>query len=460
MGIAKSLDSRVEELLPRIVSTYVNKTKKSAEMFSRAFRVLPGGVTYHIRYIDPHPIYVARAKKARIWDVDGNEYIDFWMGHGAHILGHAPDIVIEAVNRVSREGTHLGFENPYAVEYAELLTKVIPGADMVRFCNSGTEANMYAVRLARAYTKKRYVVKIEGGWHGSLDQLHVAITPPFVGPESLGIPEDFVKYTVAVPYNDVDSIERVLKGLDVAAILMEPVPGSGGCIEPEDGYLREVRRLADAYGALLIFDEVITGFRLALGGAQEYFNVRSDIVVLGKIVGGGYPGAGAFAGKREYMELLDQLKYPGTRQRVFHGGTFTGNPVTMVAGYTTIKYLHDNRHLYNEFNNRWSRAAKELDRVCEEHDRICWVTSVGSMIGIHFTSKKPKNIGEAYTSRLSEKVYKALHLYMVNGGIVFMSWKMPHLMPSMVHGEDDAESLVKTFSEFLDILAFLPSRYF
>ena len=445
-------ENNVEEAISSLTLAYMAKSKRSRELFERAQRVLPGGTTYHIRYFSPYPLYMSKAKGSKIWDVDGNEYDDYWMGHGAHILGHAPDFVVEAVNEVSRSGTHLGFENEYAVRYAELLTRVIPNAEMVRFCNSGTEANMYAVRLARAYTKRRYIVKVEGGWHGSLDQLHVAVTPPFHGAESLGIPEEFIKYTIAIPYNDLNKLENTLRNFDVAAILIEPVPGSGGCIEPEPNYLKEVRRLADAYGALLIFDEVITGFRLALGGAQEYFNVRADLVVLGKIVGGGYPGAGAFAGPSEYMELLNHLKYPNPRQRVFHGGTFTGNTVSMVAGYTTIKYLYENRHIYDEFNYRWGSTAKRLDKVCQEFNRICWITSVGSMIGIHFTSNKPRNIAEAYMNRLSEKIYKALHMYMIVSGIVYMSANMPHLMPSIVHTEEQAKRLVATFAQFLSYI--------
>lgn len=444
--------THLDDLLAKLMSMYADKTRRSRELFERALKVLPGGVTYHIRYIEPHPLYIARAKGSRVWDVDGNEYDDYWMGHGAHILGHAPDFVVEAVNEVSRSGTHLGFENPYALEYAELLTKIIPNADMIRFCNSGTEANMYAIRLARAYTKRRYIVKIEGGWHGSLDQLHVAVTPPFVGVESLGIPEDYVKYTVAVPFNDLETLERALRGLDVAAVILEPVPGAGGVIEPDEGYLKGVRELTEDYGALLIFDEVITGFRLALGGAQEFFGVDADIVVLGKIVGGGYPGAGVFAGKREYMELLDHIKYPSPRQRVFHGGTFTGNPVSMVAGYTLVKYLSDHRYMYSEFNSRWSTTARGMDRVCEEFDRICWITSVGSMIGIHFTSRKPRNIAEAYSTRWSEDAYKALQLYMITSGVVYMSTKMPHLMPSMVHTDQQAEKLIEVFTKALELL--------
>jgi glutamate-1-semialdehyde 2,1-aminomutase len=442
-------DSKAEDLISRYLKTYKDMTNKSRELFERAGRFIPGGVVYHIRFFHPYPIYVIKAKETYVWDVDGNKYEDYWMGHGTHILGHSPDFVIDKVCEVSRYGTHFGFENIYAIEYAELLTKIIPNCDMVKFTNSGTEANMYAIRLARTYTKRRYIVKIKGGWHGGLDQLHVGVSPPFIGPESAGLPENLIKYTISISYNDLDELERVLKSYDVAAVIMEPVPGAGGCIEPIEGYLKGVRELVDRYGSLLIFDEVITGFRLSLGGAQEYFNVKADIVTLGKIIGGGMPGAGAFCGKGEIMSLLNHIKYPDPRNRSFHGGTFTGNPITIVAGFTLVNYLNRNKEMYTSFNGMWSNIAKEMDKVCEEYNRLCWITNVGNMLGIHFTKSKPRNIEEAYYLRYSSKIYEALHLYMRINKILYLSEKMPHLMPSMIHSKEQAKRFVDIFTKFL-----------
>jgi glutamate-1-semialdehyde 2,1-aminomutase len=442
-------DSKAEDLISRYLKTYKDMTNKSRELFERAGRFIPGGVVYHIRFFHPYPIYVIKAKETYVWDVDGNKYEDYWMGHGTHILGHSPDFVIDKVCEVSRYGTHFGFENIYAIEYAELLTKIIPNCDMVKFTNSGTEANMYAIRLARTYTERRYIVKIKGGWHGGLDQLHVGVSPPFIGPESAGLPENLIKYTISISYNDLDELERVLKSYDVAAVIMEPVPGAGGCIEPIEGYLKGVRELVDRYGSLLIFDEVITGFRLSLGGAQEYFNVKADIVTLGKIIGGGMPGAGAFCGKGEIMSLLNHIKYPDPRNRSFHGGTFTGNPITIVAGFTLVNYLNRNKEMYTSFNGMWSNIAKEMDKVCEEYNRLCWITNVGNMLGIHFTKSKPRNIEEAYYLRYSSKIYEALHLYMRINKILYLSEKMPHLMPSMIHSKEQAKRFVDIFTKFL-----------
>lgn len=442
-------DPKAEALISRYLKIYEDMTSKSRELFERAGRFIPGGVVYHIRFFHPYPIYVIKAKETYVWDVDGNKYEDYWMGHGTHILGHSPDFVIDKVYEVSRYGTHFGFENIYAIEYAELLTKIIPNCNMVKFTNSGTEANMYAIRLARTYTKRRYIVKIKGGWHGGLDQLHTGVSPPFIGPESAGLPEDLIKYTISISYNDLNELERVLKSYDVAAVIMEPVPGAGGCIEPIEGYLKGVRELVDRYGSLLIFDEVITGFRLSLGGAQEYFNVKADIITLGKIIGGGMPGAGALCGKEEIMSLLNHIKYPDPRNRSFHGGTFTGNPITIVAGFTLIDYLNRNKEMYTGFNRMWSNIAKEMDRICEEYNRLCWITNVGNMLGIHFAKSKPRNIEEAYYLRYSNKIYEAFHLYMRINKILYLSEKMPHLMPSMIHSENQAKRFVDVFKEFL-----------
>ncbi|KUO86091.1 MAG: glutamate-1-semialdehyde 2,1-aminomutase [Caldivirga sp. MG_3] len=447
-----NLRDRVKELMSRLEADYRSRTRKSLEFFNRAAALLPGGTTYQIRFFKPYPIYVTRAKGVNVWDVDGNQYVDYWMGHGAHIMGHSPDFVVKAVNEAALNGTHLGYPNTLEVEYAELLTKVIPNAEMVRFSNSGTEANMYAVRLARAYTGRKYIVKVEGGWHGGYDALHVGVNPPFEGPESLGLPEEYIKYTLVVPYNDLNALERALSSHDVAAVIIEPVPGSGGCIEPQPNYLRGVRELTMRYGSLLIFDEVITGFRLALGGGQEYFNVKADIVTLGKIIGGGYPGAGAIASTSEIMELLNQVKRPNARARSFHGGTFTGNVITLTAGYTMINYLRRNRSIYDQFNELWDWTRRRINEVCEGHDRLCWATGVGSMIGIHFTTSKPINVREAYQLRIDESLYDLMHLYMRVNGILYMTEHMPHLLPSIIHGREHAQALVDALDNMLSMI--------
>jgi len=448
----------LRKFVAKLIRDLEEKRVRSKELFERASKVLPGGVVYHIRFFEPYPLYIVRGKGSRVVDADGYEYIDFWMGHGALILGHLPKPLLEALEEVKSIGTHLGFANHYAVEYAELLTKVVPNVEMVRFCNSGTEANMYAVRLARAYTKRKYVVKIEGGWHGGYDALHIAVTPPFKGPESAGLPEEYVTLTRAVPFNDIESLERALKEEDVAAVVIEPVLGAGGCIPPEGRYLKEVVEVAHRYGTLVIFDEVITGFRLALGGAQQYFGVKADIVVLGKIVGGGVAGAGAIASRSEIMELLDHTKIKNPRERSFHGGTFTGNPLTIIAGMKTVEYLRNHPNLY-EYLDHVSRILIDgLQKACEEERVKCFTTGVRGMVGIHFTERKPSNAREVHELRWSEEVYKALHKYALLHGYLYLTEKNAHLLPSMVHSVEEVKGFVEMFRSFLhEVRRFLAS---
>ncbi|MEM4600189.1 MAG: aspartate aminotransferase family protein [Sulfolobales archaeon] len=444
-----TLENRLSVLASELESEYLKRTQKSKELFEKSKKLTPGGVTYSIRYFRPHPVYISRAEGTRVWDVDGNEYVDYWMGHGTHILGHAPKFVLDAVVEAMKSGTHLGYENPYAVEYSELLTKVVPGLDMVRFANSGTEANMYTLRLARAFTKRKYVIKVEGGWHGGYDALHTSVSPPFTGPESAGLPEEYLRYTLSAPYNDTEAVEELLKKYPVAAIIVEPVLGAGGCIAPVGNYLKDLRELTYRYGSLLIFDEVITGFRLAPGGGQEYFGVRADLVVMGKIVGGGFPGAGAFGGRAEIMELLDHLKIHDPRSRAFHGGTFVGNPISMVAGYSLVKYLAENKSLYEAANNMWEEFRRSVDKVCEEYGRICWSTGTGTMTGIHFTKSRPRNTREVYELRWSKQVEYVYHLYSRLSGVLYISEKLIHLLPSLIHSRKEVELFTDVFGRFL-----------
>ncbi len=434
----------------RILNSLKNRTPISRKLYERACKVLPMGVTYHIRYIEPYPFYVARAKGCKIWDVDGNVYDDYWIGHGALILGHAPTPVLDAVREQLEQGTHFGFAHEKEIELAELITRYVPNVEKIRFTNSGTEANMYAVRLARAFTGRRKIVKMEGGWHGGYDTLHTGVTPPFTGPESAGLPETVLKDTVSVPFNDADALRRVLKEKDVAAVILEPVMGVAGAIPADREYLKEVREICDKTGTLLIFDEVITGFRLAMGGGQEYFGVDADIVVMGKIIGGGFP-IGAFGAREEIMKLLDYKKHRGKLERSFHGGTFTGNPISMVAGTATIKEL-ESRHVHLQLNRIGEYMIKSLEKVAEQSKLPIHVTGTGSIIGIHFTRRKPVNARISYLERWNEEVYPLLHKRMLLEGIVYVSEHMAHFFLSISHDKSHVEKLVNVFSKFIDSL--------
>lgn len=448
----RPIDDKLSELTRRLEAEYIAKTKKSRELYEKSLKYMPAGVSYALRYMSPHPLYIVRAKGTRVYDVDGNEYVDFWMGHGVQLLGHLHPVIVEAVKNVLEIGSHIGFEHPYVVEYVEFLAKILPGVEMVRFTNSGTEANMYAIRLARAYTRRKYIVKVEGGWHGGYNGLHKAVTYPYIKPESIGLLEEATLYTLVVPFNDLDALEAVLRKYEIAAFIVEPVMGAAGCLEPDSKYLHEAKRLAEEYGALLVFDEVITGFRLALGGAQEYFNVKADIVVLGKAISGGVSAIGAIAARSEIMELMDHLKRPEPAMRVFHGGTYVANPTSIIAGHALVKYLYENRNLYEESSRLWSEFRNRVQKACEENNIECWTTGTASLSGLHFTTKRPRNAREVYEARWSKLVEKALHLYSRVRGVVYMSERVAHYLPSLVHSREDVEGLIEVTVSFIDEL--------
>ncbi|RLF03418.1 MAG: glutamate-1-semialdehyde 2,1-aminomutase [Thermoprotei archaeon] len=441
-----NLGNLYEELLSKLAK----RTPSSRMLYERARKVLPMGVTYHIRFMEPYPFYVKYAKGANIWDVDGNIYDDYWIGHGALILGHAPKPVIDAVREQLDKGSHYGFAHELEIKLAELIVKHVPNVESVRFTNSGTEANMYAIRLARAYTGRKRIVKIEGGWHGGYDSLHTGVKPPFKGPESAGLPEESIKYTVSVPFNDLEAMERAIKGGDVAAVVMEPVLGAGGSIPARREYLKGVRELCDGFGTLLIFDEVITGFRLALGGGQEYYGVDADIVVMGKIIGGGFP-IGAFGSRYEIMELLDYKKCTEKTRRSFHGGTFTGNPVSMVAGIATIKVL-EREGVYERLNAMGEYMIKGLRRIASHLTNPVYITGSGSIIGVHFTKREPINACISLIERWSDEVYRVLHKYMLLRNIVYIGENMAHFMLSTGHTKEMIDRFLAAFEDFIKLI--------
>jgi glutamate-1-semialdehyde 2,1-aminomutase len=416
---------------------YTSKTPKSKALYERAKKVLPAGVSYAIRYFEPYPFYVARAKGSKLYDVDGNSYIDFWLGHTALILGHSPPAVVKAVKRQIEKGTHYGAAHELEIALAEQVTKMIPTAKMVRFTNSGTEANMYAMRLARAYTGRNKIAKFEGGWHGGYDALHVAVKPPFNIPESAGLTPGALQDTIILPFNNIEGVKEKLKSEDVAAILIEPVLGVGGGVFAEKEFLKELRELCDEKGTLLIVDEVITGFRLAPGGVQQYFGVKPDITILGKILGGGFP-IGAFCGPTEIMERVDTLRYQRP-QYSFHGGTFAANPITMTAGLTTLKILEDGR-LINRLNRLGDKIREKLRQIFETKGIDIQVTGTGSIFNVHFAKEELKDVNAVF--RADRKKLADYHSKLIANGVFFLPTHNGTL--STAHTKADIEKL---FSE-------------
>jgi glutamate-1-semialdehyde 2,1-aminomutase len=421
---------------------YLSKTKKSKRLYERAKRVLPAGVSYFIRFMEPYPFYTARAKGSKLIDVDGNEYIDFWMGHHALIFGHSPPKVMKEVKRQLDIGTHYGTSHELEIALAEQVTKMVPSAEMIRFTNSGTEANMYATRLARTYTRRDKIAKFEGGWHGGYDALHVAVKFPFDVPESGGLPQGTMKDTIVLPFNNIEVVRKVIKKDKLAGIVVEPVLGSAGCIPAEKAFLKMLRELCSQNGTLLIFDEVITGFRLAPGGAQQFYDVKPDITVLGKILGGGFP-VGAVAGPREIMEQMDALRYERTKL-AFHGGTFSANPITMTAGLATLKLLEDG-NVSGQLNRRGDKLRRQLHDLFERKGEKVQVTGVGSLWNTHFTKEEVKDANAA--ARADRGKLVRYHMHLIENGVFFLPTKTGSL--STTHSKADLEKLFTETEAYL-----------
>ena len=424
-----------------MLEEYVSKTSKSKALYERARKVLPAGVSYGIRYFEPYPFYTAKAKGSKLYDVDGNEYVDFWLGHTALILGHNPPAVVEAVKRQLENGTHYGTCHELEIALAEQVVKMVSGAEMVRFANSGTEANMYVTRLVRACTGRSKVAKLDGGWHGGYDALHVGVHYPFNIPESAGLTSGALQDTIVLPFNDLEAVKKRLKNEELASIIIEPVLGAGGGIPAEKEFLKGLREFCDEKEILLIFDEVITGFRLAPGGAQQYYGVAPDITVFGKILGGGFP-IGAFCGCKKIMERLDAHIYERPRYS-FHGGTFTANPITMTAGLTTLKILEDGQ-LINKLNRLGDEIREQLREIFEANGVDVQVTGVGSLFNVQFTKEEVKNANAVF--KADRKKLVDYHLKLIENGVFFLPTHTGAL--STAHSDADIEKLLSETEKY------------
>ncbi len=370
---------------------YHKKTPLSESLFRRAKAIMPGGVSHNIHYFSPYPFFIKNGEGSKIRDVDGNEYIDLWMGHYTHILGHQPTIIQEAIEKQLRDGIHWGIIFEKQIEWAELISELVPSAEMVRFCCSGTEATMYAVRLARAFTGKKTVLKIAGGWHGGNSDLTIGIKMPYEREESLGLLPEVQKYTKVIPFNDLQGSLEIIEQHreDLAGIILEPVVGEGGFAPATLEYLQMLRRETQRLGALLIFDEVISGFRVALGGAQERWGVLPDLTTLGKIAGGGFP-VGALVGKREILEKTSPERKSQKWERILiGGGTFSAHPLTVSAGLAMLRYLKDHsKQIYPTLEKKGERLRKGLQEVFDQVSLSAVVTGVASLYQVHFPFRK------------------------------------------------------------------------
>lgn len=418
---------------------------RSKELFEAARRHIPGGVNSPVRAfgsVGRTPRFIASAHGSRIVDVDGNELIDYVCSWGPGILGHAHPQVIEKVREACLDGLTYGAPTEREVQMAELLSKLMPSMEVSRLVSSGTEAVMSAIRAARGYTKRDKVIKFKGCYHGHSDGLLVkagsaALTTSV--PDSAGVPSDYTRNTLVALYNDPDSVEAFFQANpgEIAAVVVEPVAANMGVVPPAPGFLEFLREITEKNGALLIFDEVITGFRLALGGAQEYFHVTPDLTTLGKIVGGGMP-IGVYGGKREIMEIVSPLG------PVYQAGTLSGNPIATAAGLETLRILQADPGIYR----RMEEKAKRIEDTVREAagDRVC-VNRIGSLLSLFFTSVRVTDYESAVSSDTAS--YARYFGYLLDHGIYAAPSQFEAMFLSEAHTEEDVETTCRVIRDFL-----------
>jgi len=415
--------------------------EKSEQLYEEAVNYLPGGVNSPVRAFKHYPFFVEKAKGSKLYDVDGNEYIDYCLGYGPIIMGHANDKIVKEATEQLQLGTDYGVPSQQEIELAKEVTKRVPCAQMVRFTNSGTEATMSAIRLARAITGKNKIIKFEGAYHGAHDAVLVKSGSGAVGqPDSPGVPLDATKNTILVPFNDEDAIKNTIKENkdEIACIITEPVMGNIGCVPPKEGFLQFLREITEENNIIFIIDEVITGFRIAKGGAQEYYNVTPDLVTFGKILGGGFP-IGAIAGKREYIE---QFAPSG---KVYQAGTFSGNPMSISAGLATMDLLTDK--FYKDLHDKGEYFRNGIRDVLSKLDIPYQVTGVESMTEVYFTDEEVYDFESAKKSD-TQAFDKYFHTLLENGVFVAPS-QYECVFLSSAHTNDDIDKTLNAMETAL-----------
>ena len=432
---------------------YESKTPKSKDFYFRSTKVFPGGINHNIRFFEPYPFFTNRACGKHLYDIDGNTYTDYWMGHWALILGHSPKSVVENLCEQVKRGTLYGTANDISVELGEAIQKLMPRAEMMRFSNTGSEATMYAVRLARAKTGRRVVAKVTGGWHGFNTTLMQTVNYPFEVDEGPGFIQDEEQFIESIPFNDLNRSLKVLKSVndDLACIIIEPVLGGAGCIPPAEGYLHGLQEFAKRNGSLFILDEIVTGFRLSIDGAIGAFKLEPDLFTLGKVVGGGMP-IGVVCGDKEIMSLADPvLRKEKDARCAIGGGTFSANPVTMTAGLATLNYLKRNKNnIYSKINRLGDNARKGLAKIFSEAKTDIEVTGIGSLFLTHFLSDKVSKVRNAVDVAMSNKeLLRKYHMALLaKHGIFFLPLKMGAF--SEAHDDNDLKRLFSATNSIVD----------
>jgi glutamate-1-semialdehyde 2,1-aminomutase len=424
--------------------------EKSKTLFDLAQDVIPGGVNSPARAckaVGTQPIFINHADGCMIYDEDGNGFIDYIGSWGPMILGHRHPKVIEAVSAVLKRGTSFGAPTDLEIRLADMVIDTVPSIEMVRMVNSGTEATMSAIRLARGFTGRDTIIKFDGCYHGHADTLLVEAGSGVATlsiPGSPGVPASFVAHTLSLPYNDIDRISQVMEaqGLKIAAIIVEPVAGNMGLVLPKDGFLQALRKLTEENGSLLIFDEVMTGFRVARGGAQSVYGILPDLTCLGKIIGGGLP-VGAYGGKREIMEHV------APQGPVYQAGTLSGNPLAMAAGIATLRLLNE-PGFYETLDNKADRLATGLEMAAENAGIDVRVDRAGSMLGFFFTDRAVMNFDDAKTCNL--KMFSDYYKGMLEEGIYLAPSQFEALFVSAAHDLEHIDITIRAAESVLDRL--------
>ncbi|MDK8639483.1 glutamate-1-semialdehyde 2,1-aminomutase [Niallia taxi] len=414
--------------------------EKSEKAFKEAVELMPGGVNSPVRAfksVKRNPVFMESGKGSKIYDIDGNEYIDYVLSWGPLILGHANDQVVEAIKKVAEQGTSFGAPTLIENELAKLVKERVPSIEIIRMVSSGTEATMSAIRLARGYTGRNKIIKFEGCYHGHGDSLLIKAGSGVATlglPDSPGVPEGVAANTITVAYNDLESIKYAFEsfGDDIAGIIVEPVAGNMGVVPPRDGFLQGLREITEQYGALLIFDEVMTGFRVDYGCAQGYFGITPDLTCLGKVIGGGLP-VGAYGGK---AEIMNQVAPSGP---IYQAGTLSGNPLAMTAGFQTLSQLTTDS--YQQFIQKADKLEAGLKAAAEKYEIPFTVNRAGSMIGFFFTNEEVVDYDSAKTSNLD--YFAAFYNEMLEQGVFLPPSQFEGLFLSTALSDEDIAHTIK-----------------
>lgn len=413
---------------------------KSIAAYEEAKPLMPGGVNSPVRSfpsVDLDPIYMDHGKGSKVYDLDGNEYIDYVLSWGPLILGHADEKVVEAIKETAEKGTSFGAPHVFETKLAEEVIRRVPSIEMIRMVNSGTEATMSAIRLARGYTGRTKILKFEGSYHGSSDSLLIKAGSGVATlglPDSPGVPEQLAQNTLTVPYNDLESVEAVFKrfGSDLACVIVEPVAGNMGVVPPLPGFLEGLRQITKEYGTLLIFDEVMTGFRVDYHCAQGHFGITPDLTTLGKVIGGGLP-VGAYGGRREIMEQI------APQGPVYQAGTLSGNPLAMAAGYSTLSQLTPED--YKEFRRKADRLAEGYKAAAQKYSIPLTVNQEGAMMGFFFNEGPVTNYQQAKSCNLSH--FRKYFATMIEQGISLPPSQFEGVFLSTRHSDEDIEKTIQ-----------------